>query len=140
DAAIEYATRTPGPVCLLDIGDNVGGGAPGDGTALAHALSMRGRARLLPSRVCESGSTGASPSRFALVCINDPDAVQLARRAGVNQTVSLTVGGKLDTLQGPPLSGEFHIRSLHDGHFEEPAPRHGGKTRYAMGPCAVIES
>ena len=33
-AAIEIAVKLPGPVCLLDMGDNVGGGAPGDGTVL----------------------------------------------------------------------------------------------------------
>ena len=28
-----------GPICLLDMGDNVGGGSPGDGTLLAHAIN-----------------------------------------------------------------------------------------------------
>src|SRR5205814_3701749 len=30
--AIRRAATLPGPVCLLDMGDNVGGGSPGDGT------------------------------------------------------------------------------------------------------------
>src|SRR5262249_39590635 len=37
-AAIDFVERHEGPICLLDMGDNVGGGSPGDGTFLAHAL------------------------------------------------------------------------------------------------------
>src|SRR5690606_22644827 len=35
DAAVQQAVQLPGPVCLLDMGDNVGGGSPADGTWLA---------------------------------------------------------------------------------------------------------
>src|SRR5262249_46315708 len=38
DRAVEQATRLAGPVCLLDMGDNVGGGSPGDGTVLLESL------------------------------------------------------------------------------------------------------
>src|SRR5262245_20820657 len=36
--ALDRAATLAGPVCLLDMGDNVGGGSPADGTLLAHAL------------------------------------------------------------------------------------------------------
>ena len=120
DTAIDDAMQRPGPVCLLDIGDNVGGGSPGDGTALAHALASR--------------------HTRSLVCINDPVAVQAIKRATPGASSDLEIGGKLDTLQGPPLSDLFHIRSLHTGQFAEPAPRHGGKTHYDMGLCAVVDT
>jgi microcystin degradation protein MlrC len=44
DEAVAEAVRGPGPVCLLDMGDNVGGGSPGDGTLQAHAHERRGSA------------------------------------------------------------------------------------------------
>ena len=43
DDALVEAMRRPGPVCLLDIGDNVGGGSPADGTALASAIDCLAR-------------------------------------------------------------------------------------------------
>ena len=36
--AVEQSMQLEGPVLLLDMGDNVGGGAPGDGTAIAHEI------------------------------------------------------------------------------------------------------
>src|SRR5262245_61335529 len=48
-AAIEFARTHDGPICLLDMGDNVGGGSPGDGTLLAHSLQAAG---VGPSFVC----------------------------------------------------------------------------------------
>ena len=47
--AVERAQRLPPPVCLLDVGDNVGGGSAGDGTALAAELHRRAAG---PSFVC----------------------------------------------------------------------------------------
>jgi microcystin degradation protein MlrC len=43
--AVEQATGMKGPVCLLDTGDNVGGGSAGDGTVIAHEVSRRGGPR-----------------------------------------------------------------------------------------------
>jgi microcystin degradation protein MlrC len=42
ESAIRRAESLPWPVCLLDMGDNVGGGSPGDGTVLAHLLNQPG--------------------------------------------------------------------------------------------------
>src|SRR5690606_10304258 len=64
DEAIEQARRLDGPVCLLDMGDNVGGGGPADSTWLAHALNRPG-----------------APS--ALVCLCDPVAVTQCQTLGV---------------------------------------------------------
>jgi microcystin degradation protein MlrC len=119
-AAIADAMGRPGPVCLLDVGDNVGGGSGADGTALARTFLE-----------CSAGP--------ALVCINDPAAVDKAQSVGVGKIVALSIGGKAETLQGPPLLGDFRVCTLHEGRFEEHSPRHGGKTRYDMGPCAVVE-
>jgi microcystin degradation protein MlrC len=64
DEAIERAVKLPGPVCLLDMGDNTGGGSPADGTWLAHAL-LKNRIR-------------------SFVCIYDPEAARAAASARAN--------------------------------------------------------
>lgn len=120
-AAISLAERSARPVCLLDMGDNVGGGSPGDGTWIAQALLDR-------------DVTGA------LVCLCDSDAARQAREAGPGATVDLSVGGKIDALHGPPLIVRARVRSVHDGKFSESEVRHGGKREYDMGPSAVIEA
>jgi microcystin degradation protein MlrC len=121
EQAIDQALASKGPVLLLDMGDNVGGGSPGDGTLLAHA--MHGRA-------------GAK----SFVCLCDPQAVQHAERAGQGQRISLTMGGKTDDRHGPPLTAEVTVKTLTDGRFEEPLPRHGGFTQMDQGLTAVVEA
>jgi microcystin degradation protein MlrC len=120
DAAIEQAVTLPGPVCLLDMGDNVGGGSPGDGTLLLHALVKHG-------------------VRKAFVCLYDPAAVQQATHAGIQATLTMALGGKTDRLHGEPLSATVRVRGFYDGRFSESQPRHGGKTHYDMGPTVVVE-
>jgi microcystin degradation protein MlrC len=119
--AVEWAARLDGPVCLLDTGDNVGGGSPGDGTTLAHELRRR---RVGPS----------------FVCLADPAAVREAAAAGVGARVRLRVGGKHDDRHGSPLEAEFIVRGLTDGRFTESEPRHGGITAFDQGPTAVVET
>ncbi len=120
DAAIGRGVAAPGPVCLLDMGDNVGGGSPGDGTLLLHALVKHG-------------------VRKAFVCLCDPAAVQQATQAGIQGSVTMTLGGKTDRLHGDPLSVTARVRGFYDGRFSESQPRHGGKTHYDMGQTVVVE-
>jgi microcystin degradation protein MlrC len=121
DEALDQAAKREGPVCLLDMGDNVGGGSPGDGTFLAQAIGAR--------RVPDS-----------FVCLYDPESVLQASLAGAGATLVLRLGGKTDDLHGPPLEGEFQIVSLHAGKFSEPETRHGGFTHYDQGATAVVRS
>jgi microcystin degradation protein MlrC len=118
--AVNRAAALNGPVCLLDMGDNVGGGSPGDGTVLLHALAGR---RLT-----------------AFVCLCDPDAVQQARSAGVGSQVWLRVGGRTDHRHGEPFDATFTVRGLIDGRFNEPQPRHGGFTSFDQGLTALLET
>jgi microcystin degradation protein MlrC len=119
--AMEFCAAHEGPICLLDMGDNVGGGSPGDGTILAHALRSR----------------GIGPS---FVCVCDPEAVAKAEDAGIGSRFRVEVGGKTDELHGEPIEGDFRVVSLHDGRFEEPVVRHGGFQSFDQGRTAVIES
>lgn len=119
--AVERAAAAPGPVLLLDTGDNVGGGSPGDGTALAHAVAAR-----------------RGPRTF--VALHDPESAARAWAAGPGGRAHLAMGGKSDPRLGPPLEAAVTVRSLHDGRFTEPEVRHGGITTYDMGRTAVVET
>ena len=118
--AVRQAKFAPGPVCLLDMGDNVGGGSPADETWIAHELR---RQQVVP----------------AFVCLFDPDAVQAASRAGVGGQVQLDVGSR-SSKEGRPLPGPFTVQKLTDGNFSESEARHGGLRNYSQGPTAIVES
>ena len=120
--AVDAAATHAGPVCLLDMGDNVGGGSPGDGTIIAHELDRR---RIGPS----------------FVCLFDPDSAKLARSAGAGVRQHFALGGKTDRLHGDPLEGTFQVLSVHDGRFDELAVRHGGYTSFDQGHrhCSIGE-
>ncbi|MCS7046016.1 MAG: M81 family metallopeptidase, partial [Gemmataceae bacterium] len=81
EEAVRQTENLEGPICLLDMGDNVGGGSPGDGTTLAHALNQ----------------PGLGPS---FICLWDPEAVRQAAAAGCGASVRLRVGGKTDRRHG----------------------------------------
>ncbi len=122
EESLDQATQLTGPVCLLDMGDNIGGGSSADGTQILHSLQRRG-----------------GPTCFA--CLFDPEAAQQALAAGVSgRVVALAMGGKLDNRLGPPLVADVRVVSIHDGKFTEGEVRHGGKTNYDMGPTVVVET
>lgn len=119
--AIQLAQKRKPPVCLLDMGDNAGGGSPADGTVLAH--------HLIDEQIADS-----------FVCLYDPVAVQTAEQAGVGKRIHLAMGGKTDDLHGLPISVEVEILSFHDGQFTETKPRHGGATRFDQGRTAIVKT
>lgn len=119
--AVEMAASAPGPVCLLDMGDNVGGGSAGDGTTLASVVYERG-----------------GPKTF--VALFEPRGVVAAREAGAGSSIQLEVGAKTDDLHGDPLPIRATVRSLHDGRWEEPEVRHGGNPRFDMGETAILDT
>lgn len=121
DEALDQAERLPGPVCLLDMGDNVGGGATADGTFLLHAIHKR---RL-----------------SAFVCLFDPEAVSRCRDVAVGETItSFAMGGKSDHRHGSPFVADIRTISRHDGTFREDLVRHGGSVEFKMGPTVVVQT
>ena len=120
EQAIVRAGSSPQPVGLLDMGDNVGGGSPGDSTFLLHAL--------VDARIASS-----------LTCLYDPAAVEQALRAGIGQRVTLSIGGKTDDRHGAPWVGEATVLSENDGKFTETQVRHGGRTEYDQGRSVVVQ-
>ncbi|MDP6833291.1 MAG: M81 family metallopeptidase [Alphaproteobacteria bacterium] len=85
EEAVRSAIAAPeGPIILVDVADNAGGGAPGDGTTILAEL------------VDQS-------ARKAVVVLCDGEAVRNAKALGVGAVFSGNVGGKSDDLHGPPV-------------------------------------
>jgi len=108
-----------GPVVLLDVGDNVGGGTEGDSTVLVHAL-------------LENGVDGV------FVVITDDRAAASCHEAGVGGEVSLRIGGRSSDLVGPPWAVVGVVERLSDGRFDQSQPSHGGRPHQDVGPTAVV--
>jgi len=86
------------PVSIADSGDNIGGGTPGDGVALLHEILKQG-------------------VDSAFVPLWDPEAALKAAEAGVGAEITLEVGGKSDTVYGPPVTITGVVRTITDGRF-----------------------
>ena len=119
--AVTQAQSLPTPICMLDMGDNVGGGSPGNGTWLAHELH---RQKVGPS----------------FLCLYDPTAVMQADAVGVGAKVRLAVGGKTDDFHGAPFQAAFLVKFVGDGRFSETQVRHGGFTGFDQGHTAIVET
>jgi microcystin degradation protein MlrC len=121
DALLRAQAAPAGPVVLFDVGDNVGGGSPGDSTHILHAARRLGVGRLLQA-----------------VC--DPDVVRMAQQAGVGGRIDTAVGGKSDALHGRPFPIEATVTALSDGRYEEPGPTHGGFRFFNDGPSCALRT
>jgi microcystin degradation protein MlrC len=122
EQALELCAAEPDlRTCLLDMGDNVGGGSAADGTVIAAALCRR---NLGPS----------------FVCLVDRAAVEACKSAGVGASLELSLGGHTDALHGDPLRVRVQVDSLHDGIFHETLPRHGGITQFDQGDTVLVHT
>ena len=108
------------PVCLLDMGDNIGGGSSGDSTFVLEQLLAQG-------------------ADGWVVSVWDAESAQACFAAGVGGQVQLRVGGKTDDMHGPTLEVAGRVRTLHDGSYEERERRHGGGRYFNQGPTAVVQ-
>ena len=121
----EFAAQLPGPaeavrmaaqsnrvpVVLMDVGDNVGGGSPGDSTVLFDEVLRQG-------------------ARDALVILHAPEAVRACVEAGVRAPVRIA----------SPIELTGEVRTLSDGRYTETQVRHGGWTHNDQGVTAVVET
>jgi len=120
--ALQYADAAPeGPIVLMDVGDNIGGGSSADSTYLLAEAKRLGIKRFLQT-------------------LYDPEAVTACEAAGVGATVTLPVGGKTDDLHGSPVTVTGTVRVLFDGLYEDPLPTHGGWRFFDGGTTAVLET
>ena len=99
------------PVVLMDVGDNVGGGSPGDSTVLFAEILRQG----VPN---------------ALVVLYAPEAVRACAVAGVRGDV------RIDS----PIELAGTVRTLSDGRYIETRVRHGGWKYNDQGITAVVET
>ncbi len=118
--AVKMAMEHDGrPVLLIDMGDNIGGGSTGDSTFLLEELLRQN-------------------AQGWVMVIADPEAYEVAEKAGIGETFDFAVGGKTDSMHGDPVQIKGHVRSLHLGQYIEPEVRHGGGRYWNMGHTAVI--
>lgn len=98
DGVKEADFAKEGPVIIVDGADNIGGGAPGDGTTVLNVLKEQ--------------NTGP-----AVMCLADKESVYKAIQAGIGETVQLTVGAKTDDLHGKPVEIKGVVSLISTGDF-----------------------
>jgi microcystin degradation protein MlrC len=108
---------------IAEPSDNIGGGAPGDGTGLLRALL----AHHIPR---------------CAVCLCDAQAVQQLQAGSIGTRMRVALGGRGSSLDEGPLELEVELVSRQNGRFELADPHShlasmfGGT--FDMGPCAVV--
>jgi microcystin degradation protein MlrC len=112
-----------GPILLIEPSDNIGAGAPGDGTGILRALL-------------------AHDVQDALVILNDPAAVLRLASWPIGATIELPLGGNSSPLDAGPVTLPVSLVSRSDGRFElEDIHSHLASMfgrRIEMGDCAVV--
>ncbi|HLV80266.1 MAG TPA: M81 family metallopeptidase [Chthonomonadaceae bacterium] len=115
--------NTPGPILLVEPADNIGAGAPGDGTQVLRALVRHGIAN-------------------AGVIINDAESAAQATNRPAGETITLAIGGKSRVPGVEPLRLEVSVISKSDGRFTLEDPQSHLASMFGaqidMGPCAVV--
>jgi microcystin degradation protein MlrC len=124
-ATLKDAPPVKGPVLLVEPADNVGGGAPGDGTGVLRSLM----------KYDVAGS---------LVIINDPLGGAALDGAAPGDTRKISVGGRGSKLDAGPVELEATFVSRSNGKFTlEDKQSHLASmngVHIEMGPCAVVRS
>ena len=118
--AMQQSRETDGLVIFADGSDNPGGGAPCDGTVALEAL-------------IEAGFKGA-----VVATLYDPQAVQAAKEAGEGETVSMSLGAKVDDRHGETLLVDARVLKLSDGNFVFGGPMARGLSD-TLGDTALLE-
>ena len=111
------AAADPRPTVLLDVGDNVGAGTPGDSTVLLEVLIRR----QVPS---------------FLMCLFDPATV--AATSTVGARFDLEVGAKTDDLHGKPVRITGVTRAVGQDAWED-RKASGGWTSFDAGLSSVVD-
>lgn len=107
------------PVLMLDMGDNVGGGGPGNSTFILEALEQSG-------------------SWKSFICIYDPKAVERSSQYKAGDSFWINISNNVD--QSKSLVITVTLISTHDGRFTETDPRHGGQVNFDMGRIAIVST
>jgi microcystin degradation protein MlrC len=119
--AVKDAGLVEGTVVLMDVGDNVGGGSPGNSTVLLREVLDQGLEK-------------------TLVILTDPEAVQECLKTPIGESLTFAVGAKQDSAHETPIEIHGILIEIHDGVFTEDEPRHGGQREFNQGSTAVIKT
>lgn len=120
DAVAQIAGhRGDRPLLVLDVGDNVGGGGPGDSTVLLAA-------------VIEAGITSIAAT------IDDPGAVLALAGSAIGSEVSLEIGGRSAEQDGTPVRVAGRVVGRHSGMFSAPTVSHGGFRHFDGGDMVGV--
>jgi microcystin degradation protein MlrC len=119
--AVRKAIAAPqGPVLIADVADNIGGGSPGDGTAILAELF-------------------AQQADGAVVLMTEPDLAREAARVGEGGEVDTDVGAKTDNLHGSPVRVRGQVRAVTDGRYRSGGTWMTGR-QFCMGTTAVVDA
>jgi len=116
--AAAYA-EPEGPIVLTEASDNVGGGAPADGTFLLQEM--------------------LDAPRKSLIVIRDRELAAAAYEQGVGSTFSGAIGGKSDKLHGEPVHVQAIVKAISEGTYRHIGAYMTG-LQANMGKTAVLES
>lgn len=119
-AVIPKIEKSEKPVLLLDMGDNIGGGGPGNNICIMEALEKDGRYPYF-------------------VCIYDPEAVLTLQNQNRNEFSEIQITG-VNGRGSVQYTIHAKLVQLTDGNFHEESPRHGGQVNYKMGNTAIVET
>jgi microcystin degradation protein MlrC len=107
------------PILLLDMGDNVGGGAPGNSIFLLDKLDEAGIHNIF-------------------ICIYDPECVNSLMRVEIGSSVDIIFGINPETFQ--ISTRRITLLWKGNGKFDELKPRHGGQIHFDMGNIAIVKT
>ena len=120
EQAVAAGLQVDGTVLLVETADCCGGGAAGDSVASLKAL------------------LDAALPGPALVPVVDPEAASTCHEAGTGNTVTVTVGHRMDPQWGDPVSVSGRVLRLSDGRFRYRGGIWDG-VEGEMGPSAVLQ-
>jgi microcystin degradation protein MlrC len=121
EALLQALRSDRGPFILSDGPDAPSSGSTGDSTEILKAL--------LETKF----------DRTALVNVVDPDAVEAAIRAGVGQTLTVSVGGRLAPDFYAPVEFTGTVRTISDGRFTHKGAAYRG-VEFQRGRTIVLQS
>lgn len=109
------------PLLVLDVGDNVGGGGPGDSTVLLAEAVRRGVGGVV-------------------VVLNDPATVATLADRALGERVQVEVGGRSVEQDGTPVPVDAVVVGRSDGRYEEPKIAHGGLRYFDAGNMVALRT
>lgn len=113
EQALDDSFSDGGTTLLLDVGDNIGGGADGTSTEILEVALRKGLNPIL-----------------TILC--DPNAVEKCVEAGEGSVVELYAGT-------PQIRLEGTVSKINSGTFTDSGPTHGGTSFFDAGRTAVLE-